>query len=48
MLSMTGGIEMRHLGAGAQATCRFCGAMQFFDLDVYERSPRIRWELLGE
>ncbi len=40
------GSEVRHLGVNATATCRFCGAVQLFDLERFEGSPGVRWDLI--
>jgi hypothetical protein len=32
-------------GTGAVATCRYCGAKQAFDLEIFEGCRGVRWEL---
>lgn len=30
------------------ASCRFCGAIQFFDLGAFESCPGVRWDLIND
>lgn len=40
-----------YLGGGScdgMVTCRFCGAIQLFDLGAFESCPGVRWDLIDD
>ena len=46
-VSRSGNFSTQGLGGGL-ASCRFCGAVQFFDLGVFDASPGVRWDLIDD
>ncbi len=45
-VSFMGLTDLRWIGTSAVATCRFCGALQMFDLEAFKASPGVRWDLI--